>query len=315
MDIARIPGATRTIGESQGYLGLPLRDEPVHRTVNGPATPSMVTAWLPTPDEIAALMAGAAVHVRILGTTHPPIMLGVGQAGEGEGDNPAPAQEPVAVPAIETDDLDPTRQYITLPGGWEVQTRGKGSSYRLLDRKTGERRPILGSEPQFIQDFVTRMALEVHAASTAVPVSRAADSGEVEGPAQALASAVLNYYDSAASKDTRKGLFDEMVRRAKALASHTPAPQPGEPVSDPYKLDTAPQPGGDEDCLPTIPLQKRVVGTISPSPSQWNAGAEAMREMAAKVADERAKWPHRVPASAIAAAIRALPLPTPAVEG
>lgn len=98
MDIARIPGATRTIGESQGYLGLPLRDEPVHCTVNGPATPSMVTAWLPTPDEIAALMAGAAVHVRILGTAHPPIMLSVGPAGEGGGDNPAPAQEPVAVP-------------------------------------------------------------------------------------------------------------------------------------------------------------------------------------------------------------------------
>ncbi|MFG1238044.1 hypothetical protein V5F63_12665 [Xanthobacter autotrophicus DSM 597] len=91
MDIAHIPGATRTIGEGQGYLGLPLRDEPVHCTVNGPATPSMVTAWLPTPDEVAALMAGAAVHVRILGTAHPPIMLGVGPAGEGESAHPAPA--------------------------------------------------------------------------------------------------------------------------------------------------------------------------------------------------------------------------------
>lgn len=78
----------------------------------------------------------------------------------------------VALSAIEGDDLDPTRQYIPLPGGWEVQTRGSGSSYRLLDRKTGERRPILGSDPDFVQAFVTCMALEVHAAVSAALASR-----------------------------------------------------------------------------------------------------------------------------------------------
>lgn len=78
----------------------------------------------------------------------------------------------VALPAIEIDDLDPTCQYIPLPGGWEVQTRGRGSSYRLLDRKTGERRAILTNDPGFIENFVTRMALEVHAATSTALAER-----------------------------------------------------------------------------------------------------------------------------------------------
>lgn len=79
MQIGRIPGATRVIGKSQGYLGLPRRDEVIDDAVNGRATPSMVTAWLPTPEELAALNAGAAIHLRILGTAHPPVMLSVGE--------------------------------------------------------------------------------------------------------------------------------------------------------------------------------------------------------------------------------------------
>jgi hypothetical protein len=82
MQIGRIEGATRVIGKSQGYLGLPLRDERINCTVNGEGTPAMVTAWLPTPEELAALNAGAAVHVRILGTQHPPIMPTVGKPPE-----------------------------------------------------------------------------------------------------------------------------------------------------------------------------------------------------------------------------------------
>ena len=78
MQIAMIEGATRVIGKSQGYLGLPLRDEMVNCTVNGEGTPSMVTAWQPTPDELARLIAGASVHLRILGAAHPPVMVEVG---------------------------------------------------------------------------------------------------------------------------------------------------------------------------------------------------------------------------------------------
>jgi hypothetical protein len=38
----------------------------------------MVTAWLPTPEEIAKIVAGAPVHLRVLGEVHPPVMLDVG---------------------------------------------------------------------------------------------------------------------------------------------------------------------------------------------------------------------------------------------
>ena len=78
MQIGRIEKATRVIGTSQGYLGLPVRDEFINCTVNGANTPCMVTAWHPTPDELIAINAGAPVHVRIIGRAHPPIMVGVG---------------------------------------------------------------------------------------------------------------------------------------------------------------------------------------------------------------------------------------------
>lgn len=79
MLIGTIEGVTRIIGKSQGYLGLPLRDEIINCAVNGDGTPAMVTAWQPTPDELARLNAGASVHLRILGTVHPPVMVEVGQ--------------------------------------------------------------------------------------------------------------------------------------------------------------------------------------------------------------------------------------------
>lgn len=78
MLIGTIEGVTRIIGKSQGYLGLPLRDEVLTCTVGGEGTPAMVTAWQPTPDELARLNAGASVHLRVLGTAHPPVMLDVG---------------------------------------------------------------------------------------------------------------------------------------------------------------------------------------------------------------------------------------------
>lgn len=77
MIIKRIHGATRVIGKAQGYMGLPLRDEIITDSVNGPGTPSMVTAWEPTPEELRKLMAGASVHLRVLGAVHPPVMLTV----------------------------------------------------------------------------------------------------------------------------------------------------------------------------------------------------------------------------------------------
>lgn len=67
---------------------------------------------------------------------------------------------------IEHDPHDHSREYIPLPGGWEVQTKGAGSSYRLLDKKTKERFSILsGKDWAPLQAFFTRFAHEVFAAS------------------------------------------------------------------------------------------------------------------------------------------------------
>ncbi|MCV9960790.1 hypothetical protein OIU34_02660 [Pararhizobium sp. BT-229] len=80
MQIGIIQGHTRIIGKSQGYIGLPLRDVLVEDSVNGPRTPAMETAWLPTSEDIAALAAGAPLILRVLGTAHPPVMIYVGEA-------------------------------------------------------------------------------------------------------------------------------------------------------------------------------------------------------------------------------------------
>lgn len=79
MEIGRIQGCTRTIGRSQGYYGLPLRDIVINDTVTGPNTPAMETAWLPTPEELAALNAGAPIILRVCGTGHPPVMIYTGE--------------------------------------------------------------------------------------------------------------------------------------------------------------------------------------------------------------------------------------------
>lgn len=81
MQIGRIDGATRVLGQSQGYLGLPVRDEVIECDVGG-FTPAMVTAWLPTAEEIAAIVTGAPIYLRLLGTAHPPVMLMVGEPPE-----------------------------------------------------------------------------------------------------------------------------------------------------------------------------------------------------------------------------------------
>lgn len=92
MNIGRIEGATRVLGKSQGYTGLPLRDEAKNlgelphmlhvmkdSKVTGPNTPTMQTCWFPTPDEIERIAKGAPIYLSIVGIAHPPVMLSVGQ--------------------------------------------------------------------------------------------------------------------------------------------------------------------------------------------------------------------------------------------
>jgi hypothetical protein len=79
MEIARIEGATRVLGQSQGYRGLPVRDEPYWDPAQKVPVMSMVTAWTPSHEELMKLIQGANIHVRILGKDHYPIMLEVGE--------------------------------------------------------------------------------------------------------------------------------------------------------------------------------------------------------------------------------------------
>lgn len=78
---------------------------------------------------------------------------------------------PVAqkVPPIERDEtMD--RTYIPLPGGWEVQTKGSGSTFRVCDTKSGDRWPIMDCEWGFGHAEWERMAREIHAAAQAQEV-------------------------------------------------------------------------------------------------------------------------------------------------
>lgn len=64
-----------TIGADQGFLALPVRVGVDQET----GYHTMTSAWEPTPAELAALNAGATVHVELLGTgMHPPIKVRVG---------------------------------------------------------------------------------------------------------------------------------------------------------------------------------------------------------------------------------------------
>ena len=71
MLIARIEGTNRVCGKSQGFLGLPVRDE----IVNGQNI--MHSAWEPTPDEIERIQKGAKIIVSVIGNNPQPIMLNV----------------------------------------------------------------------------------------------------------------------------------------------------------------------------------------------------------------------------------------------
>lgn len=81
MQIGMIPRHTRICGKSQGFMGLPLRDETL-RFEDGGTVNEMTSAWLPTPKELEALNAGAAVHVKIWGEVPSPMLVEVGELPE-----------------------------------------------------------------------------------------------------------------------------------------------------------------------------------------------------------------------------------------
>ena len=74
MIIARIEGANRVCGKSQGYMGLPVRDELVMQE-DGKCYNVMHTAWEPTPEEIEAIMRGAKIIVSMISFADPPLPM------------------------------------------------------------------------------------------------------------------------------------------------------------------------------------------------------------------------------------------------
>lgn len=91
MLIQRIQGATRVLGAPVNWdeaadgpcFGLPILDIPA-APPTGPDQPGnaaqMASAWEPTPEELAALNAGAPVILFVIGGVHPPVYVGVGEA-------------------------------------------------------------------------------------------------------------------------------------------------------------------------------------------------------------------------------------------
>ena len=78
MLIAMIEGHSRICGQSQGYPGLPIRDETVIDKATGSVANIMHTAWEPTPEEIEKIKSGAKIIVSLIGLNPQPIMATVG---------------------------------------------------------------------------------------------------------------------------------------------------------------------------------------------------------------------------------------------
>ena len=67
-----------------------------------------------------------------------------------------------AIGAIEHDE-DFDRSYIPLPGGWEIQTKGKGSTFRICEPGKDPDRLSVPPSP-YLHETLERMARDIHAA-------------------------------------------------------------------------------------------------------------------------------------------------------
>ena len=73
-----IRNATRNLAEDQDeYESLMIRDEP-HPIGEYLSVPSMSSLWQPSSDEVAQIINGQPIKLKILGIIHPPVMITVG---------------------------------------------------------------------------------------------------------------------------------------------------------------------------------------------------------------------------------------------
>lgn len=74
----RDPASIICIGESQGYTGLHVHFGYVFDHARERQTPALTTAYELSPEQIAALVAGSPLIIRLINVMqHPPIMVGV----------------------------------------------------------------------------------------------------------------------------------------------------------------------------------------------------------------------------------------------
>lgn len=77
------------------------------------------------------------------------------------------------LPPIERDEaMD--RTYIPLPGGWEVQTKGKGSTFRICEPGDDPMRLAVPASP-YLHDTLARMARDIHASVSHATAAQAAE--------------------------------------------------------------------------------------------------------------------------------------------
>ncbi len=82
MLIGHIDGASMVLGAPKDWNAE--RDGacsglPVKRVIEA-GCPVYISAWIPTPDELAALANGAHVHLYVWGAQHPPVAVTVADA-------------------------------------------------------------------------------------------------------------------------------------------------------------------------------------------------------------------------------------------
>lgn len=80
MNIIPIQGANMNLAEHQEeYLTMPVRVETITVAVRDDGdvedVPCMTSAWKPSRDELALLLDGGYVQLRVLGLQHPPVMI------------------------------------------------------------------------------------------------------------------------------------------------------------------------------------------------------------------------------------------------
>ncbi|MCB8840197.1 hypothetical protein [Aurantimonas sp. VKM B-3413] len=99
---------------------------------------------------------------------------------------PIAREDEVEIGPIENDGANPPRYYIPLAGGWEIQTKGSGSTFRLGNSVT--KRQIALTTAGYDAAHLEMMAREVNAVTCAMQneiVSLRARLAEIEGRAAA----------------------------------------------------------------------------------------------------------------------------------